>query len=136
MSAEAEPHRQIGLVSLLVHDYDEAIAWFVDRLGFQLAEDTPSGDEKRWVVVRPSRAGGTGLLLAKAAGEEQRRQIGNQAGGRVFLFLETDDFGRDHAAMRLRGVEFLEQPREEAYATVAIFADLCGNRWDLLQMRR
>lgn len=128
--------RQLGLVSLLVRDYDEAIAWFTEKLGFELAEDTPIEGGKRWVVVHPGRDGGTGLLLAKAVGEEQRRQIGDQAGGRVFLFLETDDFWRDHAAMTARGVEFPEAPREEAYATVAVFADLYGNRWDLLQPRR
>jgi catechol 2,3-dioxygenase-like lactoylglutathione lyase family enzyme len=131
----AGPERRIGLVSLLVRDYDEAIAWFTEKLQFNLAEDTPLGEGKRWVVVCPARAG-TGLLLAGAVGEEQRRRIGDQAGGRVFLFLETDDFGRDHAAMKARGVVFLEEPRREAYATVAVFADLYGNRWDLLQPRR
>jgi catechol 2,3-dioxygenase-like lactoylglutathione lyase family enzyme len=132
----AAPNRHIGLVSLLVEEYDDAIAWFVDKLGFDLAEDTPLGEGKRWVVVRPGVTGGTGLLLAKAADDEQKRHVGNQTGGRVFLFLETDDFWRDHAAMTARGVEFLEKPREESYATVAVFADLCGNKWDLLQRGR
>lgn len=135
MTAAPAPRRHIGLVSLLVRDYDEAIAWFTAKLEFELAEDTPLEGAKRWVVVRPNRAAGTGLLLAKAAGEDQERRIGDQTGARVFLFLEPDDFWRDHGAMESRGVEFLEEPREESYATVAVFADLCGNRWDLLQRR-
>lgn len=134
MSA-ATPNRQIGLVSLLVRDYDEAIAWFTQKLGFELAEDTPLGSGKRWVVVQPGVTAGTGLLLAKAADADQQAHIGDQTGGRVFLFLETDDFVRDHAAMKARGIEFLEAPREESYARVAVFADLCGNKWDLLQRR-
>jgi len=122
----------IALVTLLVRDYDEAIAWFTTKLCFILAEDTELEDGKRWVVVHPP-GGGAGLLLARAVNERQRAQIGGQAGGRVFLFLETEDFLRDHAAMVARGVRFCEQPRHETYGIVAVFEDLHGNRWDLLQ---
>lgn len=120
-------------LALLVRDYDEAIAFFVDALGFQLLEDTPLGPEKRWVRVAPAGGKGAALLLARAATAGQRAQIGNQAGGRVFLFLETDDVARDHAAMQQRGVRFLEAPRRESYGTVAVFEDLYGNRWDLIE---
>jgi catechol 2,3-dioxygenase-like lactoylglutathione lyase family enzyme len=120
-------------LALLVRDYDEAIAFFVDALGFQLLEDTPLGAEKRWVRVAPAGGKGAALLLARAATAEQRAQIGNQAGGRVFLFLETDDVARDHAALQVRGVRFLEPPRRESYGTVAVFEDLYGNRWDLIE---
>lgn len=123
----------IGHVALLVREYDEAIDWFTRVLGFTLVEDTPRGEGKRWVVVAPA-AGGTSLLLARAATPEQRRHVGDQAGGRVFLFLHTDDFRRDHEAMRSRGVRFTEEPRHEPYGTVAVFEDLYGNRWDLLQL--
>jgi len=121
-------------VALLVRDYDEAIAYFVGRLGFTLTEDRPVTSEKRWVVVTPP-GGQTGLLLARAATQEQQAEIGRQGGGRVFLFLHTDDFARDHARMRERGIAFTEAPREEPYGTVAVFEDLYGNRWDLLQLR-
>jgi catechol 2,3-dioxygenase-like lactoylglutathione lyase family enzyme len=123
----------IGEVALLVPDYDEAIAWFTGALGFELVEDTDRGEGKRWVRVRPPGAGGTCLLLARAATPEQRQRIGGQAGGRVFLFLHTDDFLRDHQRFRERGVTFLEEPRHEPYGTVAVFQDPWGNRWDLLQ---
>jgi catechol 2,3-dioxygenase-like lactoylglutathione lyase family enzyme len=123
------------LVALVVRDYDEAIAWFVGKLAFELAEDTELGPLKRWVVVRPS-TGGAGLLLARADGETQAATIGRQAGGRVFLFLETDDFARDYAAYRAAGVRFLETPRAEAYGMVAVFEDLYGNRWDLIEHSR
>lgn len=123
-------------LALLVRDYDEAIAFFVDALGFQLLEDTPLGPEKRWVRVAPAGGKGAALLLARAATAGQRAQIGNQAGGRVFLFLETDDVARDHAAMQQRGVRFLEAPRRESYGTVAVFEDLYGNRWDLIEPAR
>ena len=125
----------IALVSLLVRDYDEAIAFFTGALSFRLVEDSPRPGGKRWVVVSPPGAGGASLLLARAANEEQARSIGRQAGGRVFLFLETTDFRRDHREMKARGVEFEEEPREEDYGTVAVFRDLYGNRWDLLQRR-
>jgi len=127
--------QRIGTVALLVRDHDEAIAWFTGALGFILAEDTRIDDAKRWVVVTPP-AGGTRLLLAKAATPEQEARIGDQTGGRVFLFLQTDDFVRDHAAMRERGVVFVEEPRREPYGTVAVFTDLYGNRWDLIEPKR
>jgi catechol 2,3-dioxygenase-like lactoylglutathione lyase family enzyme len=122
---------RISLTALLVRDYDEAIGFYVGKLGFVLAEDTDMGGGKRWVVVRP-QGSEAGLLLAQATGG-QAAQIGDQAGGRVFLFLETDDFDRDHAAWTAAGVSFLEAPRREAYGTVAVFEDLYGNRWDLIQ---
>jgi catechol 2,3-dioxygenase-like lactoylglutathione lyase family enzyme len=131
----AVPERALGLVTLVVRDYDEAIAWFVEALGFELVEDRPLGGEKRWVVVAPRGGAGASLLLARASCEEQRARIGDQTGGRVALFLETDDLRRDHEHMRARGVLFEEEPREEAYGTVAVFRDLYGNRWDLLQRR-
>jgi catechol 2,3-dioxygenase-like lactoylglutathione lyase family enzyme len=121
---------RLALVALLVRDYDEAIAFFVDKLGFKLLEDTPRGD-KRWVVVAPDA--GSGLLLARAVTDEQRAAVGNQSGGRVFLFLETDDFARAHAAMLAAGVRFLETPRREDYGSVAVFEDVYGNRWDLIE---
>jgi catechol 2,3-dioxygenase-like lactoylglutathione lyase family enzyme len=123
----------IANVTFLVRDYDEAIDYFTRVLGFELTEDTGLTDEKRWVTVTPRGSGGTNLLLARAANPEQAARIGDQAGGRVFLFLHTDHFQRDHEAMRSRGVKFLEAPREEAYGTVAVFQDLYGNKWDLLQ---
>lgn len=125
----------LSLVSLLVADYDEAIAFFTRALNFELCEDTPLGDGKRWVVVRPPGGAGCGLLLARADGSTQKARIGGQAGGRVFLFLETDDFERDHARMSAAGVRFVEPPRHEAYGVVAVFEDICGNRWDLIQPR-
>jgi catechol 2,3-dioxygenase-like lactoylglutathione lyase family enzyme len=126
-------NQSIAHVALLVRDYDEAIAYFTERLGFILTEDTPQGEGKRWVRVAPPSAKGTSLLLARAADPEQAALIGGQGGGRVFLFLETDDFWRDYGAMRSRGVSFLETPRGEPYGTVAVFEDLYGNRWDLIQ---
>ena len=123
--------QRLSLAALLVRDYDEAIGFYVGKLGFELVEDTPQGD-KRWVVVRP-RGSDAGLLLARAVGGEQQSRIGSQAGSRVFLFLETDDFARDHAAMTAAGVRFLEAPRHEPYGTVAVFEDLYGTRWDLIQ---
>lgn len=132
----AAANRRLALATLLVADYDEAIAWFTGTLGFTLVEDSAQGGGKRWVVVAPGYGTGAGLLLARASSEAQRARIGDQAGGRVGFFLETDDFARDHAAMQARGVEFLEEPRHEAYATVAVFGDLYGNRWDLLEPKR
>ena len=130
----ADPRQSLGLVSLLVRDYDEALAFYVGTLGFTLIEDTfiPEQD-KRWVVVAPPGANGCQLLLARAVGDEQASHIGNQTGGRVFLFLHTDDFARDHAAYRAKGVEFVREPKLEPYGTVAVFRDLYGNLWDLLQ---
>lgn len=126
----------IAHLALLVRDYDEAIAFFVGKLGFEVLEDTPLNPEKRWVRVAPAGGKGATLLLARAATAEQRTQMGNQSGGRVFLFLETDDFARDHARMLARGVRFLEMPRRESYGTVAVFEDLYGNRWDLIEPAR
>ncbi len=125
--------QSLAQLTVLVRDYDEAIAWYTGRLGFALQEDTPLGGGKRWVVVAPAGSAGTGLLLAQAATEEQRATVGRQAGGRVFLFLRTEDFWGDYRRMLAAGVIFRETPREEPYATVAVFEDLYGNPWDLLQ---
>ncbi|MBR0718688.1 VOC family protein [Bradyrhizobium liaoningense] len=125
--------QHLSLVSLVVADYDEAITFFTRALNFELSEDTPLGGGKRWVVVRPPSSVGSGLLLARADGPAQAARIGDQTGGRVFLFLETDDFARDHARMVAAGVRFVREPRHEAYGVVAVFEDLCGNRWDLIQ---
>ncbi|MER6624084.1 VOC family protein [Streptomyces sp. NPDC000931] len=126
--------RRIPLVTLVVDDYDEAIRFYTGALGFRLAEDTPRPNGGRWVVVEPDAGhGGTGLLLARAEGEAQRARVGDQTGGRVGFFLYTDDFARDHARMTAAGVTFLEEPRHEPYGAVAVFRDLYGNRWDLLQ---
>ena len=125
--------RRLTLTTLLVRDYDEALGFYVGALGFDLVEDTALGGTKRWVVVRPSGSDGAGLLLAQAADEAQAARVGDQAGGRVFLFLQTEDFAGDHARMSAAGVRFLEAPRHEAYGTVAVFEDLYGNRWDLIE---
>ncbi len=127
--------RNLGLVALLVRDYDEAIAFFTPALRFDLVEDSDRGNGKRWVVVAPRGGSGSGLLLARAATPQQQAQIGDQCGGRVFLFLQTDDFHGDVAHMRAHGVEFCEEPRDEPYGWVVVFRDLYGNRWDLLQLR-
>jgi catechol 2,3-dioxygenase-like lactoylglutathione lyase family enzyme len=129
----AEPQRSLATVALVVRDYDEAKAWFVDMLDFVVVEDTDLGDGKRWLVVAPRGQNGARLLLAAAANEAQKARIGDQTGGRVFLFLETDDFERAYAVFRKRGVRFTETPRSERYGKVAVFLDLYGNRWDLLQ---
>ena len=125
--------KSLAAVAFLVADYDDAIAWFRDALGFDVIEDAPLDAGKRWVVVAPPGGGGARLVLAKAADARQREAIGAAAGGRVAYFLETDDFARDHAAMSARGVRFLESARREAYGIVAVFADPWGGRWDLLQ---
>jgi len=123
----------IAAVALVVADYDEAIAFFVGKLGFDLLEDTPiPAQNKRWVRVAP-QGGGTALLLARAVNDAQRASIGNQTGGRVGFFLETDDFARDHAALLARDVRFREAPRHESYGMVAVFEDCCGNLWDLIE---
>ncbi|NEB18280.1 VOC family protein [Streptomyces coelicoflavus] len=125
---------RIALVALVVDDYDEAIRFYTEALGFRLTEDTPRPDGSRWVVVEPGGpARGTALLLARAKGDAQRPRVGDQTGGRVGFFLHTDDFARDHARMEAAGVTFLEEPRHEPYGSVAVFRDLYGNRWDLLQ---
>jgi catechol 2,3-dioxygenase-like lactoylglutathione lyase family enzyme len=123
----------LGAVTFLVRDYDEAISFFVDALGFDLIEDSPQGEGKRWVTVAPRGSNGTRLLLARAVNDEQRAHIGKQGGGRVFLFLQTDDFAADHARMLAHGVRFREEPRHEPYGTVAVFEDIYGNGWDLIQ---
>ena len=126
---------RIAHVSIVVRDYDEAIEWYTGKLGFRLVEDTMLSDTKRWVLVAPPDDSGTSLLLARAADARQQAAIGNQTGGRVGFFLQTDDFHRDHRAFLARGVEFIESPRHEDYGTVAIFKDLCGNKWDLIQYK-
>jgi catechol 2,3-dioxygenase-like lactoylglutathione lyase family enzyme len=126
--------RHIGMVTLVVRDYDEALAWYTNVLGFSLVSDTPLSDTKRWVVVAPGKDGSR-LLLAKADGKAQKVSIGNQTGGRVALFLHTDDFATDYTAMVKAGVHFLEGPRHETYGSVAVFEDLYGNKWDLLALK-
>lgn len=123
---------RIATIALVVADYDDAIAFYRDRLGFTLIADTDMGGDKRWVLVEPA-GGGARLLLAKADGPEQAARVGDQTGGRVGLFLETDDFARDFATFSARGVRFLEAPRHEAYGSVAVFEDLYGNKWDLIE---
>ena len=128
--------QQLALTALVVHDYDAAIEFFVGTLGFELIEDTPLPEQnKRWVVVAPKGAKESRLLLAQADGEAQAGVVGRQAGGRVLLFLHTDDFWRDYRAYQERGVRFTEEPREEVYGTVAVFEDVAGNLWDLLEPR-
>lgn len=126
--------KRLALVAFIVADYDEAIEWFRDKLGFTLLEDADLGGGKRWVVL--SAGEGADLLLAKAANAEQRALVGKQFAGRVGFFLHTDDFGRDHAAMTTKGVRFLEAPRDEPYGRVAVFEDLYGNKWDLIAPAR
>ena len=122
-------------IAIVVRDYDEAIDYYTRVLGFELIEDEPRGPGKRWVLVRPRGDRGASLLLAKAATAEQASRVGNQTGGRVFLFLHTDDFQRDYAAYSARGVKFIEQPRYEEYGTVVVFEDLHGNKWDLIERK-
>jgi len=123
---------RIAKIAFIVRDYDEAIDWFTRCLGFEVAGDVDMGRGKRWVVVQPPGARGAALLLAKAASPEQLSAVGNQSGGRVFLFLETEHFDIDHARMVSEGVRFREQPRTESYGKVAVFEDLYGNAWDLI----
>jgi len=131
--------QKIGYIALVVRDYDEAIAFYIEKLGFLLVKDSPSQDrqgrEKRWVLIAPPGSSGTNILLARASNPEETSRIGNQTGGRVFLFLHTDDFWRDYRAMSQRGVKFIREPRDEPYGTVAVFEDLYGNLWDLLQVK-
>jgi catechol 2,3-dioxygenase-like lactoylglutathione lyase family enzyme len=127
-------NQSIAHIALVVRDYDEAIAFYVGKLGFELVEDTYQPEQdKRWVVVRPRGSGSTSLLLARASSAHQEAFIGNQAGGRVFLFLRTDDFQRDHAAMLAAGITFIREPKQASYGIVAVFEDLYGNLWDLVQ---
>jgi catechol 2,3-dioxygenase-like lactoylglutathione lyase family enzyme len=123
----------IAHIALIVRDYDEAIDWFAEKLGFACLADDALGGGKRWVLVAPPGSTGPQLLLAKAATPEQISRAGNQTGGRVFLFLHTDDFARDYGRMKARGVKFIEAPRHEPYGTVVVFEDLYGNRWDLVE---
>ena len=128
--------QSIAHLALVVNDYDEAIRFYTETLGFVLLEDTPQSPAKRWVLVAPPGADECSLLLARGVGDEQRSRIGNQTGGRVFLFLRTDDFWRDYELLRGRGVHFVREPKTEDYGTVAVFADLYGNLWDLVEFRR
>jgi uncharacterized glyoxalase superfamily protein PhnB len=125
--------QRLFLTAVLVHDYDEAIAFYLEKLNFEVRLDTPLTGTKRWVVLAPSGGGQGCILLAKADTEEQAESVGNQTGGRVFLFLDTDNFQRDYEKYVERGVSFIEAPRTEEYGTVAVFEDLYGNRWDLIQ---
>lgn len=125
----------IATVAIAVRNYDEAIGFYRDCLGFEVVADTPLGGGKRWVLVAPGGGRGARLLLALADGEAQAARVGDQLGGRVGFFLETDDFARDHAGFASKGVRFLEAPRHEAYGSVAVFEDLYGNKWDLIQPR-
>lgn len=127
--------KNLGLVSVVVRDYDEALDFYVNKLGFVLVEDTVLSETKRWVVVAPDRQSTSNLLLAKAATAEQEAHIGNQTGGRVFLFLNTTNFQRDYEAMLRNGVKFVREPKQEAYGTVAVFEDLYGNLWDLIERK-
>ncbi len=127
--------QQIGNIALVVKDYDEAIEFYTNKLQFTLIEDTHLGGGKRWVQVSPPNSKGTNLLLAQASTNKQKQAIGNQTGGRVFLFLQTNDFWRDYERMKANGVVFNEEPRIEPYGTVVVFEDLYGNKWDLLQLK-
>ena len=127
--------QRLSLVTVLVRDYDEALDWFRDLAGFELVEDTDRGDGTRWVVVRPAGSEGTQVLLARASTPEQADRVGDPGGGRVMHFLATDDFAADHARMVTAGVRFREEPRHETYGDVAVFEDLYGNAWDLIQPR-
>ena len=123
-------------ISLVVNDYDEAIDFYTRKLSFTLLEDTRMSDTKRWVVIAPPGSTGCTLLLAKAANDAQKAAVGNQTGGRVFLFLHTDNFDRDYNQMQEAGIEFIESPRQEVYGKVVVFADLYGNRWDLIEPQK
>ena len=127
--------QSIAHIALVVADYDEAIKFYTEKLNFTLIEDTVQSETKRWVLVAPEGAEECCLLLAKGVGEEQRSRIGNQTGGRVFLFLKTDDFWRDYQNMQARGINFVREPKNEEYGTVAVFADLYGNLWDLIEYK-
>ncbi len=128
--------QSIVSVALVVNDYDEAIDFYTNKLNFTLVEDTPQSETKRWVLVAPKGSEECRVLLAKGVGEEQRSRIGNQTGGRVFLFLRTDDFWRDYQNMRSQGINFVREPTHEEYGTVAVFEDLYGNLWDLVELKK
>lgn len=125
----------IAHIALVVNDYDEAIRFYTEKLGFVLLDDTSQSETKRWVKVAPQGAEECSLLIAKGVGDEQRSRIGNQTGGRVFLFLKTDDFWRDYENYRAKGVKFVREPKTEDYGTVAVFEDLYGNLWDLVEFK-
>lgn len=129
-------NQNIAHLALVVADYDEAIEFYTQKLGFDLIEDTPQSETKRWVLVAPKNSKGCQLLLAKGVGDEQRSRIGNQTGGRVFLFLQTDDFWRDYNKFLSKGIKFIREPKTEDYGTVAVFADLYGNLWDLVEFKK
>ncbi|MCX6311837.1 MAG: VOC family protein [Bacteroidetes bacterium] len=126
-------NQRIAHIALVVHDYDEAIKFYTEKLNFTLLEDTALSETKRWVIVKPKGDGACSLLLAKAANDEQKSRVGNQTGGRVFLFLYTNDFQKDYHRMLAAEIKFVRQPAEEAHGTVAVFEDLYGNLWDLIQ---
>ncbi len=126
----------IAHIALVVNDYDEAIKFYTEKLGFLLLDDTPQSETKRWVLVAPKGGEECCLLLAKGVGDEQRSRIGNQTGGRVFLFLKTDDFWRDYENYKVKGVKFVREPKTEDYGTVAVFEDLYGNLWDLVEFKK
>ncbi len=128
--------QSIAHIALVVHDYDEAIQFYTEKLNFTLIEDTPQSETKRWVLVAPPGSDGCNLLLAKGVGDEQRSRIGNQTGGRVFLFLRTDNFWRDYENMKAKDITFIREPTVEEYGTVAVFKDLYGNLWDLVEFKK
>ncbi|MCL1043931.1 VOC family protein [Shewanella sp. 1_MG-2023] len=128
--------QQIANIALVVENYDDAIAFYTQKLQFTLVEDTDLGGGKRWVLISPPNSNGTNLLLAQASNDQQLQAVGNQSGGRVFLFLQTNDFWRDYELMKSKGVTFNETPRVEEYGTVVVFQDLYGNKWDLLHLNK
>ncbi|MEZ9141146.1 MULTISPECIES: VOC family protein [unclassified Shewanella] len=128
--------QQIANIALVVENYDDAIAFYTQKLQFTLVEDTDLGGGKRWVLISPPNSNGTNLLLAQASNDQQLQAVGNQSGGRVFLFLQTNDFWRDYELMKSKGVTFNETPRVEEYGTVVVFQDLYGNKWDLLHLSK
>ena len=129
-------NQRIAHIALVVQDYDEAIEFYTQKLNFSLIEDTALSETKRWVLIAPPGSDGCRLLLAKAANDEQQSRVGNQTGGRVFLFLHTDNFQRDYQSMKEKGVSFVREPAAEPYGTVAVFKDLYGNLWDLIQPKK
>ena len=129
-------NQQIAHIALVVADYDEAIKFYTEKLGFELIDDTPQSETKRWVLVKPKGTNGCCILLAKGVGDEQKSRIGNQTGGRVFLFLQTDDFWRDYNKYLENDVKFVREPKVEDYGTVAVFADLYGNLWYLIEFKK
>ncbi len=129
-------NQHLAHIALVVKEYDEAIDFYCNKLGFELKEDTVMSETKRWVIVQPKGEGSCSLLLARAVGDEQQSRIGNQTGGRVFLFVYTDDFWRDYNNYTSKGIEFVREPKEEAYGTVSVFKDLYGNLWDLIEPKK